>query len=203
MKAKEKNFEKELPEGYQQTYHINAKSAKIGLIFNLAALLVLILVMLAAFLIVDPSQAWEFIQNEPFKAYLYLLAVFVGMLLYMVLHELVHGAAYKSLTGQKLTFGVSWSCAFCGVPEIYVYRKAALIALVAPFAVFSVIFLALMAIFVSSQPLLFLIFAFLFGLHFGGCSGDLYMLGLLLFKYKDETLLLRDTGPEQFIYIKE
>ena len=32
---KEQNFERELPEGYGQVYHINAKDKKIGIVLNL------------------------------------------------------------------------------------------------------------------------------------------------------------------------
>ena len=43
----------------------------------------------------------------------------------------------------------------------------------------------------------------LLGLHLGGCSGDIYFASLLLFKFKSPDTLARDTGPEQFIYVKK
>ncbi|MBQ8398337.1 MAG: hypothetical protein IJX08_00035, partial [Clostridia bacterium] len=48
---KEQNFEKTLPEHYEQVYHLNAKDVKMGLILNLIALIVFIAVMGAAILI--------------------------------------------------------------------------------------------------------------------------------------------------------
>ena len=42
----------------------------------------------------------------------------------------------------------------------------------------------------------------LFGLHLGGCVGDLYDTYLLLFCYKEETTLIHDDGPQQVIYVK-
>ena len=57
------------------------------------------------------------------------LVFFLMLVLYILLHELVHGAAYKLLTGRKLTFGLTLSVAYCGVPDIFVYRNAALAAL--------------------------------------------------------------------------
>ena len=44
-----RNFERELPDGYRQAKYINAKNAKFGIIFNLIALIVLAIVVIAAF----------------------------------------------------------------------------------------------------------------------------------------------------------
>jgi len=129
------------------------------------------------------------------------LIFFGSMLVYLVLHELLHGLAYRALTGEKLTFGISWSCAFCGVPQIYTYRKTAIIAVIAPFAVFTVLLIPILVLLYFYSPLYYLIAAFIFGLHLGGCSGDLYALYLLAVKYRDRKTLMRDTGPEQFFYV--
>ena len=122
---------------------------------------------------------------------------------YIVLHELVHGIAYKALTGEKLTFGVSWSCAFCGVPHVYTYRKTAVISVISPFAVFTLLFIPIILILYPISPLYYLIAAFLFGMHLGGCSGDLYVFYLLTVKFKSKETLMRDTGPEQFFYVPD
>ncbi|MBE6630676.1 MAG: DUF3267 domain-containing protein [Ruminococcaceae bacterium] len=201
--SKEQNFERTLPEGYKQALYINAKQLKFGIIFNLIALVVLALVMVAAFLTLkanDSFPAIHFALEDPafFIPYLIFLATMVG---YIVLHELVHGAAYKTLTGEKLTFGMSWSCAFCGVPHIFTYRKTAIIATVAPFAVFTLLFIPILILFYFFNPFYYLLACFLFGLHLGGCSGDLYVLLLLTFKFKNKKTLIRDTGPEQFFLV--
>jgi len=195
-----KSFEKELPSGYKEAFHINATDKKIGLILNGIALLVMLLVMgVAAIPLVisgkEISFAFDF--GELMIAY----AIFFGaMLLYIVLHELTHGAVYKLLTKEKLTYGISWSCAFCGVPHIYVYRKTALAALVAPLILFTVILIPVTVILYYVNPIYYLASAFIFGLHLGGCSGDAYITILLIFKYKTKSLLMKDTGPEQYIY---
>ena len=203
MNTKEKNFEKELPDGYKEIFRFNAQDKKSGLILNGVAVFITVLVIIAACMMVDVSKVPYLAENKPFEMMLYLFILAASLLLYTVLHELVHGAVYKAMTGEKLTFGMSWSCAFCGIPNIYVYRKAAFLAVIAPFVVFSVLFFALPAVFYFVNPFLFLISAIILGMHLGGCSGDLYISGLLLFKYKQKDLLIRDTGPEQFIYVKE
>ena len=195
-----KNFERELPDGYRVSLHINAKAAKFGIIFNAIALVILAVVMVLACL--PLSGRWgEVFDVDPITMLIAYAVFIVADIAYIVLHELVHGAAYKLLTGEKLTFGMSWSCAYCGVPNIFVYRKAALIAVAAPLVLFTLIFLPLTVWLYFTSPIYYLIFAMTFGLHLGGCSGDCYVILLLLFKFKDERMLLRDTGPEQFFFL--
>ena len=202
---KTKNFEKELPSGYRQALYINAKAAKFGIIFNLIALVVLVAVIVLAVISLHISDRAvpKFLEMGPLQL-LSTYVVFIALMsAYVVLHELVHGIAYKAQTGEKLTFGVSWSCAFCGVPHIYTYRKTALIAVVAPFAVFTLLFIPILILLYFVSPLYYMIMAVVFGLHLGGCSGDLYVLYLLTKKFKDKNTLMRDTGPEQFFYVYE
>jgi hypothetical protein len=201
---KEQNFERALPEGYKQAFYINAKEKKLGITLNLIAIAVLALVMGIAFLTLrlTGKLSFEILNVRVIALLLAYLVFFVSMFGYIILHELVHGAVYKALTGEKLTFGMSWSCAFCGVPNIYVYRKASLISSAAPLVVFSIILGALTAVLYFVSPWYYILSAFIFGLHLGGCSGDMYVILLLLFKFKDETTLIRDTGPEQSFYVK-
>ena len=205
MKSKQQNFERQLPEGYKQALYINAKDAKLGIILNVVSLVIMLVVAVLAILTVTVndslSNALE--QGYPFEIAFSGIIFMVLMLVYVVLHELVHGIAYKTLTGEKLTFGISWSCAYCGVPNIYTYRKTAIISVMAPLVVFSVLFVIALAILYSISPLYYLAVAFVFGMHLGGCSGDIYVLYLLLTKFKNKKTLMRDTGPEQFFYIPE
>lgn len=189
------NFCEQLPEGYREVYHLNAKAKKTGLILSVGSLVMALAVILPCLLttddILDESLAFNLI------ALLVCCALIIG---YVVAHELVHGAAYKLLTGRKLTFGITLTVAFCGVPDIYVSRRTALIALLAPFTVFSLLFSALAAGLYFVNHTYYAAVILVLGVHFGGCIGDLYMTCLLLFKYKNKLLLMRDTGPEQFIY---
>ena len=202
---KEQTFERELPSGYRQARYINAKNAKFGIIFNLIAVAVLVLVMAVAFLLLGlGDRSFDLSETvTPFELTVAYLIFIASMIAYVVLHEVVHGIAYKSQTGEKLTFGMSWSCAFCGVPHIFTYRKTAIIAVVAPFAVFTLLFLPLLVVLYFLNPLYYVLMSFIFGLHLGGCSGDLYVLYLLLVKYKCPRTLMRDTGPEQFFFVPD
>ena len=198
---KNKNFEAELPSGYRQVKYINAKNKKFGIIFNLIALAVLAVVMVIASI---PFMLGEFVFELEIDNFFAVYFIFLlSMALYIVLHEIVHGIAYKALTGEKLTFGISWSCAYCGVPHVYTYRHTALISLVAPLITFTVILVPLTVWLYFVNHVYYLLSAFILGLHLGGCSGDIYCTILFLFKFKDKRTLMRDTGPEQFYYLPE
>ncbi len=184
-----KHYESVLPEGYEEIGVVDAKNKKTSFLMTLVSLgFTACFVVLGIFLF-RPA----FADVRPWEPLLCALVLFG----YIVLHELVHGAAYKLLTKQKLTFGMTLTVAFCGVPTIYVYRKAALIALLSPFVVFTLIFGGLVFL---PNALYAFFFTCMLGLHIGGCCGDLYVTGLYLFKYKDSTVLMQDTGPKQTFY---
>ena len=123
------------------------------------------------------------------------------MIFYIVMHELLHGIFYKLFTGEKLTFGASWSCFFCGVPKIYIYRRPAMIAAAAPLVFFTILLIPLTAWLYYVNYALYLLSAMILGLHLGGCAGDIYVILLFLFKFRGNKTLVRDTGPEQFFYV--
>lgn len=188
-----KNYERELPEGYEEVFKVDITNKRLAIIMNVAALVVSALLVVAAILIIRPA---DFFENVGLVK---LLVYWLALVVYIVLHELVHGIAYKLLTRQKLKFGLTLGAAYCGVPDIYVYRRASMIALLAPFAVFNIVFLA-MAFFMPNQWDRFFS-AVLFAFHFGGCAGDLYMTYLFLTRFKDERTLTRDFGPTAVYYL--
>ena len=210
-----RNFERKLPEGYELAKYIDARKPMFGLVMNGIALLVLLAIAVINFALIAAVTGEGVFSNYSTVKSLGFGGVFGTILsfVYIALHELVHGYAYKKKTGEKLTFGMSWSCAYCGVPDIYVYRKPALFAVLAPFVFFGVLFLGLtvvsLAVIAFTGNLAVLnVFCFVYvavtvlqGMHVGGCSGDLYVALLLCRRFADDRTLVRDTGPEQFFYI--
>ena len=196
-----KNYEAELPQNYKLVKTIDAKNVKVGVVFNIVALLILLACVIPAYFIIGVpfDDMFDFSNNNGVYILVRVLVMLVIYVVYIILHELIHGAAYKALTKQKLTFGVSLTVAFCGVPNIYVYRKTALIAVLAPFVVFTPIFVVLCAVLPNALDKL--LASLLLGMHVGGCCGDLWVAGLLTFKYRNKTTLMNDTGPKQEFYI--
>ena len=192
-----KTFERAVPEGYREVYHIDAANRKTGLLMTLVALLIAAVLIFFFFISLDN------ISIDLGNLMKYNLVFLVCMIAYVILHELTHGAVYKALTKEKLRFGITWSAAFCGVPDIYTYRDTALKSLVAPLALFSIILIPLLIWLYRVDAGWYLMVGIIFSLHFSGCIGDMYMTALFLTKFKDPATLMRDTGPEQWIYGKE
>ena len=80
-----KTFESNLPEGYREMYHIDAANIKIGILLNLIALVLMIVSLIICVILIRPAS-FTFTMGPWFG----MLAV---LLLYLVAHELVHGAA--------------------------------------------------------------------------------------------------------------
>lgn len=193
MESKRKNYELELPENYEEAYVFDATDKKLARRMQLAAIALMLAVLVPAILIIRPFRDGNGARPLPV-----ILSV-AAYIAYIVLHELVHGAAYKLTTGHKLSFGFNLAVAYCGVPDIYVCRKASMIALLAPFTVFTVVF-ALTTVMISS-PFEKFLSAVLLAVHIGGCAGDLYMALLLWTRFKDPRTLTRDTGPVSTFYL--
>ncbi len=194
-----KNFERELPANYEEVLVIDAKDKKFVIIMNVVAVIIMAAgIALSIFMlseIYEDFSVFDFMLES-----LPVLVYAISILVYIVLHELTHGIAYKALTGEKLTFGLTFSVAYCGVPDIYVYRKTALISLLAPFTVFTILFTVL--IFAIPDVNYKFTMCLLLFTHLGGCVGDLYDSFVFLTKLKDPTILMNDNGPTQRFYRK-
>ncbi len=194
-----KNFEKTLPQDYVLVKHVKAgDSGKTTVIYTLLsfvpAIIILPILILIAFYTSDLAKLGENV----------IIPIVVGCvtyIVYVILHELTHGVTYKYYTGQKLKFGLTITVAFCGVPDIYVRKKASIASLIMPFSVFSVIFLALTIGLWFVSPLYGIVAGTVFAFHMGGCVGDLHWTLMYMTKYKKCNTLMRDTGPEQWLYI--
>ena len=190
-------YEKTLPEGYAEALVIDGSDGKLLPRLS-AAGAAASAALITAFVLLYAAPRFRQIAagfSIP-GCVLFLPAYF----LYVALHELTHGAVYRIFTGEKLTFGFRPPAAYCGVPEIYVYRTVSILSVLAPFTVFTLLYAALFLLIPGPfwRVFLFLLFSF----HVSGCAGDLYNLGLLLFRFRDPATLRRDTGPVQTYYTK-
>ena len=185
----------ELPENYKLDKTIDMKKMSTNIFLNVLNILFVII----SFLILIPLKFKEIKIDNLIELSIVMFIALIGFIIYIVLHELTHGLFYKIFTKQKLTFGVSLTYAYCGVPNIYVRKKEAIIACLSPLIIFSIIFLTL--IFILPPNYINLSIIILFSFHFGGCSGDIYLSLILLTKYKKDTYI-KDTGPTQYIYKK-
>ena len=185
----------ELPENYELDKTIDMKKMSTNIFLNVLNILFVII----SLLILIPLKFKEIKIDNLIELSIVMFIALIGFIIYIVLHELTHGLFYKIFTKQKLTFGVSLTYAYCGVPNIYVRKKETIIACLSPLIIFSIIFLTL--IFILPPNYINLSIIILFSFHFGGCSGDIYLSLILLTKYDKDTYI-KDTGPTQYIYKK-
>ncbi len=194
-----KHFEKELPAGYELAETLDPKSKRgkriglIGLAF-MAIGLTLTIVLIGANNIFDSIQ-----DTKGSRLWLTLLIYFVILFLYIIVHELIHGLFYKIFTHQKLKFGMNGKVAYCGVPNIYVYKRAVMVILIAPCIVLTIAFLV--PVILINNVLIRFLLGVLLVIQFSGCIYDLYDFFVLLFKYHDSKTLIYDDGPTQKFYV--
>lgn len=187
-------FYEKIPEDYKVKRIIDANNKKVGIIFNVLSLVIGLVVGIICYFIKKVDISIEVEKNH------LLIAIFifiVSLVLTIVIHELLHGLGYKILTKRKLTFGLNLSVAFCGVPDIYVSKKTALISVLLPFIFFTTFYIILITLLPNNLYAMFAIIVF--SVHTGGCVGDLYVTYLLLFKMSNKCLM-NDTGPKQTFY---
>ena len=103
-----RTFERELPSGYRLATVMDASKGSFAVVFTLISLLLFVVAIAALALpfVFKPADI-----DDPMFLSGAILIGMIGSLVYIVLHELVHGAAYKKLTKEKLTYGFTLTCA--------------------------------------------------------------------------------------------
>ena len=197
MHPRNRFYEETLPEGYREALVVDAGSSKLGSRLAAATMLTdTVLFAVLYFAYVRPRMD----EIAGGFSVLKILGFIAAYFLYIVLHELTHGIAYKLLTKKKLTFGFRLPAAYCGVMGIYAYRITAMVSLLAPLTAFTILFAVLFLL--AGDPFNKALILGLLILHLAGCIGDLYNIGLFLFRFRGPTVLRADTGPKQIYYTR-
>ena len=190
-----KAYEETLPKGYTEALAVDGADKRRVRISRIVSVASPVAAGVVSFFIIRPV---DFAHN--FNGIILLILV-LSFFALTVLHELLHGAVYKIFTGKKLKFGSNSSAVFCGVPDIFVSRRCALAVFVSPLVILAALMIALIVL--SSNEWHKFFAAVMLGVHIGDCVGDLYCAYLLLFRFRDRSTLMRDTGPEQVFYTKK
>ena len=179
----------QLPGGYQAVLSIDLqRDTKLALLVNGLAI-ALAAVMLAAAFAARPSM--DFFTNLPALA-----AFVVCCVLYMVLHELVHGACMRLLGARKVRFGFTGMYAFAGSSE-YFKKGAYITVALAPVAVWGAVFLALN---LAAGERYFWFIYLLQMVNVSGAAGDLYV--SLRLSRLPRDILVQDLGVSMTVFSK-
>ena len=183
-----------LPEGYEQIFSVDLqKNKKTALLVNLWSIAIALAMVIPMHF--NLSILTLFDMSRGIGAYLLRFAIFLVFLIaYLIIHELVHGAAMKFFGTEKVKYGFTGLYAFAG-SEDYYDKKSYIIIALAPVAVLGVI-IAIINILVPAAW--FWVIYIIQVCNVSGAAGDLYVTLKFLDMPKD--ILVRDSGVSMAVY---
>ncbi len=191
-----------LPENYREIEAIDLQNNKKQLLWvnGVAFVIMLAMVIPAAFL-VPISTIWgrgEFqgITNT-LMPLLKLGVTLAALVVYIILHELVHGICMKAIVKRKPTYGFTGLYAFAA-SDAYFGRAAYIFIALAPVVLWGVV-LAVLLPFVPISW--FWVVYFIQIQNISGAAGDIYVTCRLMKMPKD--ILVFDSGTAMKVYSKE
>lgn len=186
-----------LPEGYKDILSIDLqKDKKLFLLINILATVIIVVMAVPMHFLVPITSLFDI--SKGLKAYtIRFVVLFVAMIAYIVLHELVHGITMKILGTKKIKYGFTGLLAYAGSDDYYNKKSYITIAL-APIVIWGVV-LAIINIFVSSEW--FWVVYFIQLLNVSGAAGDMYV--TVKFAKLPKDILVRDYGVSMTVYSAE
>ena len=175
--------------GYKECTKIDlVKNKKEALLVNIYG--IIIMVVMAVFIpLLIMGGIIEFNLETTFP--LFFIVLLISLILYIPLHEIVHGIVLKNYTDEKLSFGWKLVYAYCGSKEAVVDRKEYYAVALAPLLVFSFVFISLMVL----NPSLSLVWYVMEIMNVSGSVGDIYV-SIKLRKEKSRDILITDSGTD-------
>jgi len=180
-----------LPEGYKEFLSIDLqKDTKTAGKVNGLALGIAVLLLIPGHLIVPITEAWEQLRLR------HCVILIVGSLLYLVLHELIHGVFMRHYSGQRPFYGFTGMYAYAGSSCYFGHTAYTVIAL-APIVLLGIVLLLLNLL--CGQEWFWCIY-FIQITNLSGAAGDLYV--TRMFSRLPPDILILDVGVRMTIYSK-
>lgn len=181
-----------LPDAYKEIYSLDLQNnTKLALFVNILAVVITVVLAIPACFLVPITT---FFATESGVFLLKPAILIVGVITYMVLHELVHGAAMKFCGTQKVKYGFTGLYAFACSDDYYDKRTYLFIAL-APVVLWGIV-LALLTIAVPSEW--FWIVYFIQITNISGAAGDFFV--TVKFSRLPKDILVKDSGVAMTVY---
>lgn len=186
-----------LPEYYKEILRIDLqKDKKLALIVNILAIVIAVVLAVPAHFVVPIFSLFN--MESGFGNYLLRFVVLLlAIVLYMVLHELVHGAVMKLCGTKKVKYGFTGMYAFAGSDDYY-DKKAYLIIALSPVVLWGIL-LAVWSCFVS--PEWFWVIYLVQITNLSGAAGDLFV--TVKFLKLPEDILVKDYGVSMVVYSRQ
>jgi hypothetical protein len=187
----------QLPEGYKEIYSIDLqKYKKMAFWVNMIAVLISVAMIVPMHFVVPITELFD--MSAGFGAYFLRFGILlVLMVVYMVLHELVHGIAMKICGTKKVKYGFTGMYAFAGSTDYYPKKPYIFIAL-APVVVWGIV-IAVINPFVPRAW--FWVVYFLQIMNISGAAGDLFV--TVKFSRMPKDILIKDHGVGMTVYSQQ
>ena len=185
-----------LPDGYREILSVDLKkNKKQMLLANGLGLLVFFAFALPVHMFYLPYGSLGIGGPQAYR--MRIAALFGGVVVYIVLHELVHGVTMKICGTKKVKYGFTGVYAYAGSDDYYYKRPYIAIAL-APIVVWGVV-LGVINLLVPTEW-----FWVVYGIqlmNLSGAGGDLYVTAK--FRRLSNDVLIRDYGVGMQVYAPE
>lgn len=183
-----------LPEDYGEIYSLNLqKDKRTAIIVNLLALAIAAVMAVSMNFFVPVTSVFD--MSGGIVRYFLRLAALIGlMVLYMVLHELVHGIAMKLCGTKRVKYGFTGLYAFAGSEDYYDKKSYIFIAL-APIVLWGTV-LAAVNFFVPTEW--FWIVYMIQLINISGAAGDLF--ATVKFSRMPKNILIQDSGVSMRVF---
>lgn len=183
-----------LPEGYREIYSVDLqKNKKVALLINVLSLLIGAVMVVAMHFHIPFFTIFD--MSDGLGAYLIRYGVLmVLMVVYIVLHELVHGITMKLFGTKKVKYGFTGLYAFAGSDCYYPKLPYITIAL-APIVVWGIV-LAVVNVLVPQDW--FWVVYLIQIMNISGAAGDLYV--TVKFLKMPSDILVYDRGVGMEVY---
>lgn len=186
-----------LPEGYREIYALDMhEDKKLAVWVNLLSLAIAAVFAVPMLFVVPWWTTFDV--TDGMTGYWIKFAAMLGLtLLYLVLHELVHGIAMRICGTKKIRYGFKGVYAFAASDDYYRKKPYIFIAL-APVVLWGIV-LAIVTPFVPASW--FWVVYFVQLMNLSGAAGDLYV--TVKFSRMPRDILIRDSGVGMVVYAKE
>lgn len=175
-----------LPENYQLIDKVDLmQNKKQFTIVNVLSFVIMILMLVIGHLFYSIFHLFEHAEQMIF--------IFIGIVIYMVLHEMIHGIFMYYYSKEKPFFGFSEGYAYAG-SHCYYYKKPYLVIALSPIVILGIILLVLNIIFIEYFWLIY----FIQIANISGAAGDLYV--SYMFSKLENDILIKDIGVSMNVY---
>lgn len=190
-----KNFA-ELPEKYLQILEIDLqKNKRLAILLNGASLLVAAAMIIPVLFFKSVTLLFD--MSNMTMYFVRFGVILLGLVAYMILHELVHGIFMKVFSGVKPTYGFTGLYAYAG-STAYFCKKSYIIIALAPVVIWGAA-LSVLRDFVPDSW--FWVVYFIQVCNVSGAVGDFYV--TIKFTGLPKDILVNDSGTSMRVYSAE